>query len=115
MTSVPLEEVRNAALLAWYAEQQRNLPWRGATDPYLILVSEIMLQQTQASRVTPFYDRFVNRFPSLESLASAVLQDVLDTWNGLGYNTRALRLREAARMIQANGWPTTPEGHGTKR
>lgn len=110
MTSVPLEEVRNAALLAWYAEQQRTLPWRGATDPYLILVSEIMLQQTQASRVTPFYDRFVNRFPTLESLASAVLQDVLDTWNGLGYNTRALRLREAARMIQANGWPTTPEG-----
>jgi A/G-specific adenine glycosylase len=110
MTLVPLEEVRNAALLAWYAEQQRTLPWRNETDPYLILVSEVMLQQTQASRVVPFYDRFINRFPTVESLASAVLQDVLDAWSGLGYNTRALRLREAARIIHASGWPTTPEG-----
>lgn len=109
MTVVPLDVVRNAALLAWYAEQQRTLPWRDETDPYLILVSEVMLQQTQASRVVPFYDRFVARFPTVESLASAVLQDVLDAWTGLGYNTRALRLREAARIIQANGWPTTPE------
>ena len=109
MTVVPLEEVRNAALLAWYAHQQRTLPWRDETDPYLILVSEIMLQQTQASRVVPFYERFVARFPTVESLAFAVLQDVLDAWTGLGYNTRALRLREAARIIHADGWPTTPE------
>jgi A/G-specific adenine glycosylase len=110
VTVVPLEEARNAALLAWYSDQQRTLPWRGETDPYLILVSEIMLQQTQASRVIPFYTGFVARFPTIDSLASAVLQDVLDAWNGLGYNTRALRLRETARIIQANGWPTTPEG-----
>ena len=109
MTVIPLDVVRNAALLAWYTEQQRTLPWRDETDPYLILVSEVMLQQTQASRVVPFYDRFVARFPTVESLASAVLQDVLDAWTGLGYNTRALRLREAARIIQAGGWPTTPE------
>ena len=109
MTVVPLEEVRNAALLVWYAEQRRSLPWRDKTDPYLILVSEIMLQQTQASRVVPFYEQFIARFPTVESLASAVLQDVLDAWTGLGYNTRALRLREAARIIHANGWPTTPE------
>ena len=106
---VPLEDVRNAALFAWYARQQRILPWRGESDPYRILVSEIMLQQTQASRVVPFYDRFVSRFPTVESLASAVLQDVLDAWTGLGYNTRALRLRESARIIAAEGWPTTPE------
>lgn len=109
MTLAPLEEVRNAALLAWYARQRRTLPWRDETDPYLILVSEVMLQQTQASRVIPFYDRFVARFPTIESLACAVLQDVLDAWTGLGYNTRALRLREAARIIHTDGWPTTPE------
>ena len=109
MTVVPLEEGRNAALLAWYDDQRRTLPWRDETDPYLILVSEIMLQQTQASRVVPFYDRFVTLFPTVESLASAVLQDVLDAWTGLGYNSRALRLREAARIVQSGGWPTTPE------
>ena len=109
MTVVPLEESRNAALLTWYFEQQRNLPWRSETDPYRILVSEVMLQQTQASRVVPFYERFISRFPTVDSLADAVLQDVLDAWAGLGYNSRALRLREASRIIRADGWPTTPE------
>ena len=109
MITVPLDEARNAALFAWYLDQQRALPWRGETDPYRILVSEVMLQQTQASRVVPFYERFVARFPTVESLASAVLQDVLDAWTGLGYNSRALRLREAARIVEENGWPTTPE------
>ena len=109
MTVVPLEEARNAALLTWYSEQQRSLPWRSETDPYRILVSEVMLQQTQASRVIPFYERFIDRFPSVDTLADAVLQDVLDAWTGLGYNSRALRLREAARTIRADGWPTTPE------
>jgi len=106
---VPLDEARNAALFAWYLDQQRTLPWRGETDPYRILVSEVMLQQTQASRVVPFYERFVTRFPNVDALASAVLQDVLDAWTGLGYNSRALRLREAARIVKENGWPTTPE------
>ena len=109
MIVVPLDEARNAALFAWYLDQQRTLPWRGETDPYRILVSEVMLQQTQASRVVPFYERFVTRFPNVDALASAVLQDVLDAWTGLGYNSRALRLREASRIVKENGWPTTPE------
>ena len=109
MSGVTWEEARNDALFAWYADQQRVLPWRGETDPYRILVSEVMLQQTQAARVIPFYERFVSRFPTAETLASAVLQDVLDAWTGLGYNSRALRLREAARIVHERGWPTTPE------
>ena len=109
MTVVPLEEARNAALFAWYFDQRRTLPWRGETEPYRILVSEVMLQQTQASRVIPFYDRFISRFPTVEALASAALQDVLDTWTGLGYNSRVLRLRESARIIEKDGWPTTPD------
>jgi A/G-specific adenine glycosylase len=104
-----LEETRNAALFAWYADQKRDLPWRGETDPYCILVSEVMLQQTQAGRVVPFYERFITSFPGAGDLASAELQDVLDAWSGLGYNSRALRLREAARIVHRDGWPTTPE------
>jgi A/G-specific adenine glycosylase len=103
-----IEEERNAALFSWYRTEQRSFPWRGETDPYRILVSETMLQQTQASRVVPFYSRFVDRFPTIESLAAADLQEVLGLWTGLGYNSRGLRLREAARMIKTDGWPTTP-------
>lgn len=109
MTTKPLEDARNDALLAWYADQKRDLPWRGEADPYRILVAEVMLQQTQAARVVPFYDRFVAAFPTAGDLASAVLQDVLDAWSGLGYNARALRLREAARIVHSDGWPTTLE------
>ncbi len=104
-----IEEERNEALFSWYQVEQRSFPWRGATDPYRILVSETMLQQTQASRVIPFYHRFVARFPTTASLAAADLQEVLGLWTGLGYNSRGLRLREAARKIEADGWPTTPE------
>ncbi len=103
-----VEEERNAALFSWYRTEQRSFPWRGEIDPYRILVSETMLQQTQASRVVLFYDRFVARFPNVESLAVADLHDVLGMWTGLGFNSRALRLREAVRTIQINGWPTTP-------
>jgi len=103
-----VEEERNAALFSWYRTEQRSFPWRGETDPYRVLVSETMLQQTQASRVIPFYNRFIARFPTIESLAAADLQEVLGLWTGLGYNSRGLRLRDAARMIRAEGWPTTP-------
>jgi A/G-specific adenine glycosylase len=103
-----VEQERNTALLSWYRAHGRSLPWRGETDPYLVLVSEVMLQQTQASRVVPFYQRFVARFPTAEVLAGADLRDVLDAWSGLGYNARAVRLREAARIITERGWPTTP-------
>ncbi len=104
-----LDRERNAALLSWYAENKRDLPWRGAADPYLVLVSEVMLQQTQASRVATHYERFVARFPNIDVLASASLGEVLEVWSGLGYNGRARRLREAARAIVKDGWPDTAE------
>jgi len=102
-----IEEERNVALLSWYRLEQRSFPWRGETDAYRILVAETMLQQTQAPRVIPFYERFIARFPTVDSLAAADLQDALGIWTGLGYNSRALRLRDAARTIQLEGWPTT--------
>jgi len=104
-----VEQERNTALLTWHRAHGRSLPWRGETDPYLLLVSEVMLQQTQASRVVPFYERFVARFPTAAVLAGAELRDVLDAWSGLGYNARAVRLREAVRIIIEHGWPTTPD------
>ncbi len=105
-----VEQERNGALLAWYRAEQRSFPWRGESDPYKILVSEVMLQQTQASRVIPFYERFVDSFPTAADLASADLRDVLAFWTGLGYNSRALRLRETARIVSRDGWPTTTAG-----
>ena len=101
-----VDRERNEALLSWYAEHRRDLPWRGVSDPYLVLVSEVMLQQTQASRVVPYYHAFVERFPTVEALADAPLREVLAVWSGLGYNGRARRLRDAARIIVAEGWPS---------
>jgi A/G-specific adenine glycosylase len=93
------------ALLSWYATHRRPLPWRGTKDPYALLVSEVMLQQTQAARVIPFYERFLARFPTAPALADAKPRDVLGAWSGLGYNRRALRLQAAARVIARDGWP----------
>ncbi len=98
---------RTTALLDWYGRNRRDLPWRHTQDPWRILVSEIMLQQTQARRVVEPYERFIARFPTPSSLATASTTDVLSFWMGLGYNTRALRLKEAAGMILERGWPTT--------
>lgn len=98
---------RGEALLAWYTRHRRDLPWRSTDDPYRILVSEVMLQQTQAARVVSFYERFLSRFPSVHALARAPLSAVLETWEGLGYPSRAKRLREAARLIERSGWPAT--------
>ena len=98
------------ALLTWYSANKRDLPWRDAADPYLVLVSEVMLQQTQASRVVPFYRDFIARFPTVESLAAATLSAVLDAWSGLGYHSRAKRLRDAATKISESGWPRTLDG-----
>jgi len=93
-------------LLDWYASGHRDLPWRRTTDPYRIWVSEIMLQQTRAQAVIPYYERFLQRFPSLESLAEAAEPDVLAVWSGLGYYSRARNLRRAAqRMMAAGGFP----------
>jgi A/G-specific adenine glycosylase len=83
-------------LLAWYEDNRRDLPWRRTTDPYAVLVSEIMLQQTQVARVTPRFVEWLEAWPTLESLAAAPLADVLVRWQGLGYNNRARRLRECA-------------------
>ncbi len=87
------------ALLAWYEPRRGAYPWRSSRDPYRVLVSEVMLQQTQASRVVPAFTHFLRRFPSVHALARAPRRDVLLAWNGLGYNRRAVALSEAARTI----------------
>ncbi len=86
-------------LLAWYARHGRDLPWRRTRDPYRILVSEMMLQQTQVSRVLEYYHRFLETFPNLDVLAEASLDQVLKAWEGMGYYARARHLHRAARMI----------------
>ena len=95
----------SAALLDWYARVRRPLPWRATRDPYALLVSEVMLQQTQAARVVPYFEAFLARFPDAEALAAAPARDVLAAWSGLGYNRRALALQAAARHVAAHGWP----------
>ncbi len=86
-------------LIQWYKTHHRQLPWRGAGDPYHIWVSEVMLQQTQVRTVIPYYQRFLECFPDLASLARADLQDVLKLWEGLGYYARARNLHRAANMV----------------
>jgi len=88
-----------SSLLAWAAGQRPHLPWRGERDPYRIWVSEIMLQQTQVSRVVPYYRRFLRAFPSAKALAAAPLDDVLRIWAGLGYYSRARNLHAACRAV----------------
>ena len=92
-------------LLAWYAENGRSLPWRETKDPYAILVSEVMLQQTQVERVIPRWLEWLERWPDPASLASASPGDVIRAWQGLGYNRRALNLHRAACAIAEHGWP----------
>jgi A/G-specific adenine glycosylase len=91
--------------MAWFATSARELPWRRTTDPYSILVSEIMLQQTQAERVIPRYRAWLSRWPTVELLAAASPADAIREWQGLGYNRRALNLHRAALEIAAKGWP----------
>lgn len=88
-------------LLRWYASEQRDLPWRATSDPYAILVSEIMLQQTQVDRVLPKYQQFLAAFPTLEALAEAPTSKVISVWAPLGYNTRAVRLQSIAQQVVA--------------
>jgi A/G-specific adenine glycosylase len=92
-------------LLAWYRESGRDLPWRRTTDPYAILVSEVMLQQTQVDRVIPRWHAWRARWPSVEALAAAPAADVIVAWQGLGYNRRAISLHRAAQRVAAHGWP----------
>jgi A/G-specific adenine glycosylase len=91
--------MRVEELRAWYAPRARAYPWRSRPTPYRVLVSEVMLQQTRASRVAPAFRAFLRRFPSVRALASAPRSDVLRAWAGLGYDRRAVRLHAAARAI----------------
>jgi A/G-specific adenine glycosylase len=93
-------------VMTWWSQNARNLPWRREPSPYNVLVSEIMLQQTQVNRVIPKYLQFLQEFPTLESLAAAETKHLLTVWTGLGYNRRALWLREAAnQIIERGGFP----------
>src|SRR5713226_8026688 len=88
-------------LLAWFARRQRPLPWRHDRDPYRIWVSEVMLQQTQAATVMPYFERFIAAFPTVADVADADEQEVLRLWEGLGYYRRARNLHRAAQQIMA--------------
>jgi A/G-specific adenine glycosylase len=92
-------------LEAWFLEHGRDLPWRRTQDPYAILVSEVMLQQTQVERVVPRYLAWLERWPTVETLAEASAADVIRAWQGLGYNRRGLNLHRAACRVAADGWP----------
>jgi A/G-specific adenine glycosylase len=94
-----------AALLAWHAEHRRDLPWRRTRDPYRVLVSEVMLQQTQVPRVIPRYLAWIERWPNANALAAASRGDVIREWQGLGYNRRAVSLHRAAKVVAEKGWP----------
>lgn len=93
-------ELFRAKLLNWYAGHRRPLPWRNNPTPYRVWISEIMLQQTQAKSVLRYYDRFMKRFPDLESLAQASEAEVLELWSGLGYYSRAKNIHKAAKLIR---------------
>ena len=86
-------------ILDWYQKNQRDLPWRRTRDPYKILISEVMSQQTQLARVIPKYEAWIENFPTVQSLAAAKVSDVLHYWSGLGYNRRALNLKKTAEVI----------------
>ncbi len=106
-------DVFRQTVRGWYAEHRRDLPWRRTRDPYRVLVSEVMLQQTQVTRVIDKYAEFLSAFPTVETLAAAPLADVLRVWSGLGYNRRARALKSAAETIvedHAGRVPDTLEG-----
>jgi A/G-specific adenine glycosylase len=86
-------------LIAWFRRQGRDLPWRRTRDPYQVLVSEVMLQQTQVSRVTEYYSRFLGRYPTIQHLAAARPEQVREAWAGLGYYRRAENLHRLARVV----------------
>jgi A/G-specific adenine glycosylase len=99
-----------APLLRWYDGAQRDLPWRRTRDPYAIWVAEIMLQQTRVATVVPYYERWMARFPTVESLAAAAPQEALALWQGLGFYRRCRLLHEGARWVLEHGLPGSAEG-----
>ena len=115
-TSLPIPAVRRRfrrQLLAWYRANGRELPWRRTSDPYHILVSEIMLQQTQVDRVLPKYQEWLDKYPSLAALAAAAEDEVAETWRPLGYNIRPRRLQSIARESVARYGGQLPSDHET--
>jgi len=116
--AIPAPELRRwfrRRLLAWYKRHGRKLPWRETRDPYHILVSEIMLQQTQVDRVEPKYSEWLQRYPTLEALAAAPETDVVKTWRPLGYNIRPRRLQSIAREAVAKHGGRLPDDEATLR
>ena len=101
------------ALIAWYRQQRRDLPWRSTKDPYAVWLSEIMLQQTRVETVIPYYHRFLARYPSVFALAQAPLEEVLAMWSGLGYYRRAKMLHQAAKVIVEEHAGVFPSSHPT--
>lgn len=117
MIAISKKEIRDfqKEILDWYFLHKRALPWRGNTDPYKILVSEVMSQQTQISRVVPKYEAWIQAFPTVEALAKAKTADVLKHWSGLGYNRRALYLQKCAREIVTSYSSSDPPAGGESR
>ena len=110
MSSARLRAMRRA-LAAWYQANRRDMPWRRTREPYRIWISEIMLQQTRVAAVIPYYERFLERFPDVASLAEATDGDLLSAWAGLGYYSRVRNMRAAARVVvEAGGFPSEYAG-----
>ena len=97
----------------WFSQNQRTMPWREIASPYRIWISEMMLQQTQVDTVIPYFNRFMERFPTVEILANADQQDVLKLWEGLGYYSRARNLHKAAKMLVNDFDGIVPEDYDT--
>jgi len=104
-TPAPTRDPAVATLLDWFAAEGADFPWRRTRDRYAVLVAEVQLQATQVARVVPFFDTWMNRWPTACDLAAAPLGDVLAAWQGLGYPRRARNLHRAARQICESGWP----------
>lgn len=103
MSKISKHDSLAAALIPWYRENRRPLPWRKNRDPYRIWISEVMLQQTTVTAVIPFFERFMVKFPSLDALATAKLDSVLESWAGLGYYSRARALHASAKKLSDHG------------
>ncbi|HAZ28584.1 MAG TPA: endonuclease III [Candidatus Magasanikbacteria bacterium] len=109
---MPLSEIQTQKIqdvFSWYKKNKRDLPWRKTHDPYHILISELMLQQTQVERVMPKYELFLSQFPTVAHLAGARASDVIKAWKGLGYNRRALYARQTAQMVRTQNGGVFPE------
>lgn len=107
-----IESLQNK-VLNWYNNNKRDFPWRKTTNPYYIHISEIMLQQTQAQRVISYYNTFISKYPTVKSLSEATNTDLLYQWQGLGFNSRAIRLKEAATQIHQNYNDQYPQNRKT--